>query len=139
MLGSDHSEVFPRGRVETYASSLLPRMEEAASSGPRQMLGSHWVHCSPRMPSLRGRQAFVTRWSHSERLGAHVPLPGGGRGQPRLQSSREAETQTLCMTCRETTAVLLPGKHIGHTRHVRVPFRELATLPALRCGTPAPA
>lgn len=147
MLGPDHREVSPRGRVETYASSMLPRMEEAASSGPSQMLGSHWVHSRPRVPSLRGRQAFATRHSHSERLSAQVPLPGVGRGQPRLESSREAETQTLCLTCQETTVVLLPGKCIGHTRHLRAPFQgELAstepplpTLPALCRGTSAPA
>ena len=65
VLRSDHREVLPRGRGDL-CNSLLPRMEEAASSGPSQMLGSHWVHCSPGMPSLRGRQAFVTRRSHSE-------------------------------------------------------------------------
>ena len=142
MLGPDHREVSPRGRVETCESSMLPRMEEAASSGPSQMLGSHWVHSRPRVPSLRGRQAFVMWHSHSERLSAHVPLPGVGRGQPRLESSSEAETQTLCVTFRETTVVLLPGKHIGHTRHLCAPFQgELASaepplpmLPALCRG-----
>lgn len=45
------------------------------------------------------RQDFVTWYSHSERFRAHVPFSGVGRGQPRLESNKEAETQTLWMTC----------------------------------------
>ena len=65
----------------------------------------------------------LSHGAHTLKARCSRPAPGGGRGQPRLESSREAETQTLCMTCREITAVLLPGKRIGHTRHVDAPFR----------------
>ena len=148
MLGPDHWEVSPRGRVETYASSMLPRMEEAAPSETSQMLGSHWFIPAQGCPvSEDGRPLSHGTHSLNVRLNAHIPLPGVGRGQPRLESSREAETQTLCMTCRETTVVLIPGKHISHTRHLRALFQgELASvepllpiLPALCRGTPAPA
>lgn len=134
MLGPDHRELSPRGRVETYASSMLPRMEEAASSGPSQMLGSHWFIPAQGCPiSEDGRPLSHGTHILNVRLNAHIPLPGVGRGQPRLESSSGAETQTLCVTCRETTVVLLPGK--------RYQSHQTPPCPLLRrtgqCGAPA--